>query len=144
MKEKYQKSLSLTDFPFHHMIQTRWKDMDSFGHVNNAAFLTYFEDARIVFFERWKINTESRSLIVASVKMDYHKQLYHPSEMVIGQKISRIGNTSFDIDSSLFIKTEAAPFATVTITCVCYDFILNKSVPVYVEIKEDYKKILPI
>ena len=46
-------SNGLSDFPFHYKLKTRWKDMDAFGHMNNAVFLTYIEDARITFFKRW-------------------------------------------------------------------------------------------
>ena len=46
---------SITDFPFNYNIKTRWKDIDSFGHVNHAVYLTYIEDARITFFKRWNM-----------------------------------------------------------------------------------------
>ena len=42
----------LDDFYFSHHINTRFRDLDAFNHVNNAVFLTYFEDARKTFFER--------------------------------------------------------------------------------------------
>ena len=59
----------IADFPFHHNIHTHWKDVDSFGHINHAVFLTYIEDARIIFFKWWKIAKQNKSLIVASVKI---------------------------------------------------------------------------
>ena len=67
--------IKLDDFPFHHTIKTRWRDLDAFRHVNNATFLSYIEDARILFFKRWGINLKEKSLIVASVKIDYINQL---------------------------------------------------------------------
>ena len=36
--------------------------------------------------------------------IDYLNQLKHPCDMVIGQRISRIGNKSFDIESVIFNK----------------------------------------
>ena len=42
-------SITLKDFPFHHPLKTRWRDLDAFRHVNNATFLSYIEDARIFF-----------------------------------------------------------------------------------------------
>ena len=121
-------------------MQTRWKDMDSFRHVNNATFLTYIEDARISMFNHWKIQDERKSIIIASITMDYHRQLKHPSSIIIGQKISRIGNTSFDISSGVFIDGEVEPIATGMVTCVCFDYIENVPVAVYDTIKNDYKK----
>ncbi len=139
MGEINLKIPSLADFPFHYRLQTRWKDLDSFGHVNNAVFLTYFEDARIDFFKRWKISTQKESLIMASIKLDYLRQMSHPLSLVIGQKISRIGNTSFDINASLFAEKDTNPFAVTTIICVCFNYEKNTAVPVFDMIKADFK-----
>ena len=65
------RHITLNDFSFHHKTKTRWRDLDAFRHVNNATFLSYIEDARILFFKRWGINLKDKSLIVASVKIDY-------------------------------------------------------------------------
>jgi acyl-CoA thioester hydrolase len=76
---------------------------------------------------------------MASAKIDYIRQIDHPSHLMIGERIFRIGKKSFDIESAVFIKDEAYAVATSMITCVCYDYEQNKSVPVYPEIVEDYK-----
>ena len=133
-----QISSKLSDFPFHYELKSRWKDMDSFGHVNNAVFLSYIEDARITFFKRWNLSSE-KSIIIASVKIDYLNQLRHPNDLIVGQKISRIGAKSFDIQSAIFIKDISGEAASSTITCVCFDYTQNQSVTVYPEIKADYK-----
>ena len=132
-------NINLTSFPFNHKIKTRWRDLDAFKHVNNATFLTYIEDARIIFFKRWGINLKEKSLIVAAVKIDYIRQLEHPSNLIVGQKISRLGNKSFDIQSAIFKSdNNSKPYCISTITSVCYDFINNKTVNIYEEIKKDY------
>ena len=131
---------SLKDFSFQHKINTRWKDLDAFQHVNNATFLTLIEDARILFFKRWGINYKNKSLIVASVKIDYLKQVSHPSKLIIGQKVSRIGNKSFDIQSAIFVTGATTPVCLSTITSVAFDFEKSKTVTVYQEIIRDYNK----
>ena len=98
MADKNQISHNLSDFPFHYELQTRWKDLDAFGHVNNAVFLSYIEDARITFFKRWNLYDEKRSIIMASAKIDYLRQIDHPSHLIVGERISRIGRKSFDIE----------------------------------------------
>ena len=139
MGVKNQISPDLSDFPFHYELQTRWKDMDAFGHVNNAVFLSYIEDARITFFKRWNLSDEKRSIIMASAKIDYLRQIDHPSHLIVGEKISRIGKKSFEIESAVFIKDEADAVATSMVTCVCYDYTQNESVSVYSEIVADFK-----
>ena len=84
-----KSSYKLEDYKFQHTLQTRWKDLDAFRHINNAVFLSYIEDARIILLKRWKINYDKKSLIVASVKIDYLKQVNHPSSLAIGQRVSR-------------------------------------------------------
>ena len=131
--------LKLSDFPFHHETKTRWRDLDAFRHVNNATFLSYIEDARILFFKRWGINLKEKSLIVAAVKIDYIKQLKHPSNIIIGQKVSRLGTKSFDIQSAVFNEKNTELICSSTITSVCYDFNQKKSILIYDEIKNDYE-----
>jgi len=130
---------SITDYPNHYEFKTRWKDMDLFGHVNNAVFLTYIEDARIMYFKRWNITEKKRSLIVASIKIDYLRQIEHPSNLIVGQKVSRIGNSSFDIQSAIFLNNDPKPVANSVVSCVCFDYEQSKSVPVYDEIKADFQ-----
>lgn len=138
MNMKNKLNITIDDFPFTHEIKTRWRDLDAFRHVNNATFLSYIEDARILFFKRWSINLKEKSLIVASVKIDYISQLEHPSDIIIGQKISRLGTKSFDVQSAIFTKNDERLVCTSTVTTVCFNFLKNKSVEVFKEIKEDY------
>ena len=133
------KVCKIEDFKFQHRLNTRWKDLDAFRHINNAVFLSYIEDARIILLRRWGIDYGSKSLIVASVKIDYLKQVKHPSSLIIGQRVSRIGNKSFDLESVLFIKNSLDPVCVSTITSVAFDFKLNQTVKVYQEIIDDYE-----
>ena len=135
-----KNTLKLSDFTFQHSLKTRWIDLDAFRHVNNATFLSYIEDARILFFKRWGINLEEKSLIVASIKIDYINQLTHPSNIIIGQKISRIGTKSFDIQSAIFTKKSEKLICCSIVTSVCFDFLNNNTVHLFPEIINDYNK----
>ena len=135
-----KKILTLNDFTFQHSLKTRWRDLDAFRHVNNATFLSYIEDARILFFKRWIINLKEKSLIVASVKIDYINQLEHPSNIIIGQKVSRIGTKSFDIQSAIFKEDDEKLICCSIVTSVCFDFTHSKTVNLFPEIINDYNK----
>jgi hypothetical protein len=41
----------MPDFHFYHPIEIRYGDLDPQGHVNNAAYLTYMEQARLKYYE---------------------------------------------------------------------------------------------
>jgi len=134
------KLARIENFSFTHKISTRWKDLDAFRHINNAVFLSYIEDARIILLRRWNINYAEKSLIVASVKIDYLKQVKHPSSLIIGQKITRIGTKSFDISSAMFVQGQEEPVCVSTVTSVAFDFKLNQTVKVFKEIIDDFDK----
>ena len=126
----------LEDFTFKHEIKTRFKDLDAFNHVNNAIFLSYIEDARMLFFKKWDIDLKEKSLIVAALTITYINQLHHPSKLIIGQKVTRLGTKSFDVLSILFLDNK--PICISTVTIVCYNFISKQTVPLFKEIKEDF------
>ena len=133
-----QKQIS--DFTFQHNLKTRWRDADAFRHINNAIYLSYIEDARLELMKRWGITQDGKSVIVASVKIDYYKQVVHPTKLIIGQRVSRLGNKSFDINSIVFNRDTNEAVCESTITIVCFDFSANMTVPVYNQVKEDYNK----
>ena len=133
---KINKNIKLNDFPFQHSLKTRWKDLDAFRHVNNAVFLSYIEDARILLLKRWDIDYNKKSLIVASVKIDYINQVKHPSSLKIGQRVSRLGTKSFDIESAVFCSDKLVCISK--ITSVAFDFKLNKTINVFQEIIDDF------
>ena len=136
------KNKTLADYSMHIKLQTRWRDLDAFGHVNNAVFATYIETARGTLFKKWDLpyDGKGKSLTVAAITINYHKQLKHPTNIVIGQSISRIGNTSFDVVSSLFDEENTLePIATSKVVIVCFDFDKQKSVPVFKQIINDFK-----
>ena len=130
--------LTRKDFSYSYDVATRWKDMDSYGHVNNATYLTYFEDARITMIKKWKLN--SKSLIVASIKVDYLSQIKHPAKLEVCAKVSRVGGSSFDILSYIFEEGSDKPVAASTIVVVCFDYERQKPIRIFPQILEEVKE----
>ena len=79
---------------------------------------------------RKDIKELKKSLIMASISLDYHKQGYHPSKLFIGQKIVSIGNTSFKMLASIFNNEEVSPLVSSLTVIVCFDFNEQKTFPV--------------
>ena len=77
----------------------RFRDLDSMGHVNNAVFLTYLEEARIAFLFGRGATTES--IIVARVEIDYRSPVRLGETVEIGVRCSRLGTKSFDLEYEL-------------------------------------------
>ncbi|GGO55428.1 MULTISPECIES: acyl-CoA thioesterase [Streptomyces] len=80
----------------------RWSDMDAFGHVNNAVFLRYLEEARIDFMFRLSAEDDGPSFsggsVVARHEIDYLRPLVHRHKPVtIESWVTKIGAASLTI-----------------------------------------------
>jgi acyl-CoA thioester hydrolase len=65
-------------------IQIRWRDMDAYGHVNNAVYLNYLEDCR----DAWAQSVlggvaDTWDFVLAHVGIDYRSQLTQDDGEVI-------------------------------------------------------------
>lgn len=85
-------------FQHWHELSVRFRDLDPLRHVNNAIFNTYFEEARIHFLHGiealGKELGKTRSLVLVHLNIDYTDQITYPSDMTIGSRIAKIGNSS--------------------------------------------------
>lgn len=80
-------------------ITLRWRDLDAFNHVNNSTYLTYIEEARLVWFSRiegpWY--SDQCSPVVAATNINYRAQLAWPGNIVVELYCERIGNSSLTL-----------------------------------------------
>ena len=136
------KNIDKADFIYFKKIESRWGDMDGLRHINNAKYLTFLETARLEYLSTLGIDINrwdsKESVILASMKIDYHKQSSYPNIYEIGCKISRIGNKSFDIFNAIFESSSNNLILTGTFTIVCFDYHLQKTIPVPDSIKNAY------
>jgi acyl-CoA thioester hydrolase len=123
----------LTDYKFKTPISIRFSDIDAVGHVNNAIYLTYFEVARFNYWREiigW--NLQENGVIVGRSEVNYLKPITLDDEIFCYLRVSRIGNSSFDV-MHLLVKTtpEGEEICTTGKTvCISYDYSVNKSVAI--------------
>jgi acyl-CoA thioester hydrolase len=79
-------------------IEIRWRDMDAFGHVNNASYLTYLEEAR----DEWLTGVLGEGagssiwdFVLARVAIDFRSELTQDDDLVdVRCRLARIGRSS--------------------------------------------------
>ncbi|MEV4630077.1 thioesterase family protein [Micromonospora sp. NPDC049523] len=53
----------------------RWSDLDAYGHVNNARFLTLYEEARVALMfvggRAWGLSSFVEGVVIARHEVDY-------------------------------------------------------------------------
>ncbi len=82
----------------------RYQDLDTLGHVNNAAMPMFFEQARTEFFEPLLRGEASAGLdtVIARVVVDYLAEIHYPGSVDIGMTCTRIGNKAFTLAHGVF------------------------------------------
>lgn len=82
-------------------MQTRFVDVDGFGHVNNAVFLSYLENAREHLYRELGLAEKWGSevfVLVAHQEIEYRRPLSFQGETIaVDVWVSRIGRSSFDL-----------------------------------------------
>lgn len=121
-------------------IKVRFAETDAAGHVNNASYFIYFEEARMRFFEDngfYKINNESHtSFILASTKCDYISQAYARERLKIITKVEAVGNKSFTFSHEIKNAETGKLVALGTATVVTFDYKKQQSIPIPLQIRE--------
>jgi len=112
--------------------QVIFRDIDAFGHVNNAVYLTYFEWARA---QLWFALTGAAGLpsdigfIVARAEIDFKLQIgMEPIDICV--RIGAIRNTSFDTIYEIRKRSTGQVAATGMVVVVLFDWKAQTKVPV--------------
>ncbi|WP_067932019.1 acyl-CoA thioesterase [Alicyclobacillus kakegawensis] len=110
-------------------LRVRFSDTDMFGHVNNARYFTYMEEARVRFLEE-VLGTPELPVILASAKADFRGQTFFRDRVRIETWISRIGEKSLEFSYRMTRDaTDDLLFEGSTVL-VCYDYERMQSIPV--------------
>jgi acyl-CoA thioester hydrolase len=119
-------------------IAVRFRDLDVFGHVNNAVILTYTETARVHYLVKLDIRPTRTSwrdiaFILAHISCDFRKQIFHGQRVEVGSRVTKIGQKSLRMEHRVEADGELA--AEVVDVLVHYNYPANQSIPVSAEIR---------
>ena len=78
-------------------IEIRWRDVDAYGHVNNAVYLTYLEEARDAWVEKvlGAVSETTWDFVLARVAIDYEAELtLDDGAVMVACRLGSIGRSS--------------------------------------------------
>ena len=77
-------------------IEVRWRDVDNYGHVNNAVYLTYLEEVRDEWLARTLRDDEAVwDYVIAHVSIDFRREVTQGDDEVLATcALERIGTSS--------------------------------------------------
>jgi acyl-CoA thioester hydrolase len=121
--------------------QVIFRDVDVFGHVNNAVYLSYFEWARA---QLWFAITGAAGeptdigFIVAHAEIDFVAQIgMEPIEIRV--RISEMRNSSFDTVYEIRRRDGGQLAATGKVVVVLFDWHNQRKVPISDELRRKVK-----
>lgn len=112
--------LNLAAYPIVLECGTRFQDMDINGHLNNVAFASLFENARVQLHRKarpWGARPDNERTMVASVEINYLREGNFPAPVTIGSGIGRIGNSSWLVVQAMFQNGQCIATCDSVIVC---------------------------
>lgn len=87
---------------FETTVEVRWSDMDSLGHVNNATYFTFLENARVEWLNHFGERLQGVGPVVITAQATYLKPVIYPATITLKLSVSHIGRTSLTLFYELF------------------------------------------
>jgi acyl-CoA thioester hydrolase len=116
-------------------MEVRYGDLDAQGHLNNAKYLTYFEQARVRYFEELGLFSKDQSfmeigVIVADIHIKYRAPVHLGADVRVGVRTAAIGGKSITLQQTIVDGLSGQVYAEGTVVLVTYDYHARKTVPV--------------
>lgn len=119
-------------FAHFHRIETRWKDNDVFGHVNNVVYYSYFDTAVNAFLIEHGVLDLQRSTIVglvAETQCRYYSSIAFPDTVYVGLRLAHLGTSSIRYEVGIFRNDDLTASAQGYFVHVYVDRETNRPVP---------------
>lgn len=114
-------------------LETRWMDMDIYGHVNNVVYYSYFDTAIAHYLMREGGLDPWRSPVVGfavDTGCRFHRALAFPDRLEAGLKVARIGTSSCRYEIGIFRVGEEPAAADGHFVHVFVDRANQRPVPI--------------
>lgn len=129
----------MTAYPYETELQVRFRDLDPLGHVNNAVYASYCEQARIDFFQdALGIASDEVNTVLAHSEIDYRTSIDDLGDVTVGVAVVDVGNTSFEMEYELVFEGEVA--ATASSVQVVVDPETGQPAPVPDDARAEFEK----
>jgi len=105
---------------FEYTVDVRYNDLDTYGHVNNAVYGTYCEEARIAYIAEVLGITEIGEFpaVVASLNIDFRSSVTQPTSVDVRVWVPELGNSSLTMAYELEQDGRVVAEAETTIVAI--------------------------
>ncbi|WP_323676762.1 thioesterase family protein [Halorubellus sp. PRR65] len=127
----------MTDDVYAVDVPVRYQDVDALGHVNNAIYATYLEEARVQYLPDVLGDTGAIEAVLANLEIDYRRPVTLEDGFVTVEiEVVDVGTKSMTFEYDVYASGELA--ADASTVQVAYDGETTESV----EIPEAWRQTL--
>jgi len=122
-----------TEYKLLRSLQTRWDDVDFYGHVNNVVYLSYFDTAVNGWYiesDMLKLGQTENVFLVAETGAQFFSEIKFPDVVQCGIAVMRLGSSSVTYDLALFVNDDEFACARGRYTHVLVNEKTRKPVPI--------------
>lgn len=120
---------------FTHSLTVRWRDCDMYQHVNNAVYLTYFEEARGHYWRALRgEHFAGYDFIIAEITCTYRAPATLGELLAIEVTVEAVGTKSFTLGYRVS-GPDGRLIATGRSVQVAYDHAAGRSLPLADEVR---------
>ena len=128
----------MTDYSFEADLNVRFRDIDAMGHVNNAVYATYMEEARTAYFgEVLDAKLSEVETVLANLELEFRRSVELGDELTVAVRVPELGESSIPMEYEIRADGEVA--ATGEAVQVAYDREAGSSRPLPDEWREQIK-----
>ncbi len=110
----------MDEFDYTTDVELRYRDLDTMGHVNNAIYVTFLEQARMRYFQDIiGVPTKHISGVIAHLEIDYLRPITADDEVSVAMRVADIGTTSLTMEQE--VRADDEPAATAEVVQVVFD-----------------------
>jgi acyl-CoA thioester hydrolase len=129
-------------FNYYHPIEVRYGDLDPQGHVNNAKYLTFMEQARVNYVKHlglWEGDSfMDIGFILADAHISFKSSIEFGQLVHVGTRTSNIGNKSLSMEYRIEDTHTGKVLSTGSSVLVAYDYRSQETISV----PEEWRRVI--
>ncbi len=99
--------------PFELELDTRFRDIDAMGHVNNAVYATFIEHGRVSYLKQVAgVDPEAVGIVIANLEIEYRRPIEFGETVTLRVTVPEIGGTSLRFDVEILVDGDLAAEST--------------------------------
>jgi len=105
-------------------IEVRFRDLDAFGHVNNAVYFTYLEIARAAYFAAVRgrpHGVDDVGVVVAEASCRYRSPAFYGERLVIELAMVSLRSRAFELRYRITVEGAGRVVAEAATVLVAFD-----------------------